>query len=737
VKVLRNSFNADACSIYEYNAEREELIMTATDGLNPKSVNKVALKPGDGVVGCCFKLRTIINIKSPDSHPGFKYIRSTGEEKFSSMLAVPLLSSGRKIGVLVIQRCEKVEFPHEAVTLARNLAPQLANLIISSGLINDLNRRSSAKATKRRGSFKLEGIPVNPGVVYGTAIKYKVRDVFADLDNSACSDVEAELKLLERAIAMTRENTLEFEKRALTMLSEADASIFNAHLLFLEDKMVMDSIRKEIIDNFHTVEFSTNLVYHRFEKKFLQLDDNTFKERLIDFKDVMRRLIESAQMIRKKPKRNNIKKADSRKQILVANELMPSDLLRMSIDKVVGIVCETGGMTSHVAILAKAFEIPALLGVKGVMCKVANDDKLVVDAHSGKLYINPDAKLAGQFESVINGHDEDFCNIGKTLTADGVRIKLKANISLLCETPLVKKYAADGIGLYRSEFMFMLRDYLPDEDIQMDIFSKIFASVEGAVTVRVLDAGADKQINCLNIPRMVNPALGPRGTRLLLEHPEFLHAHLRAILRAGQNGRLNILFPMISSLQEICAVKLLLGDVVRGLRSDKLEFCNDYRIGVMLEVPSVYVSLDRFLEEVDFISIGTNDLLQYMYAVDRLYYEEEFINFNLEPGFLRVLGEIAAKVNAADGKFLTVCGEIVSNPLAAPILIGAGISAMSLPPRLIPLIREVIAHFSMAECQEFFRRAIAMEFPNEVVDMMRQAMVDRGVEKTAALLVTA
>lgn len=735
VKVLRNSFDADACSIYEFDTERDELVMTATDGLNPKSVSKVSLKPGEGVAGSSFKLRSIINIKSSESHPGFKYVKITGEEKFSSMLAVPLTSSGNKIGVLVLQRREEKEFPSQAITLARNLAPQLANLIVSSKLMNDLNRRSTVKIEKKRDSSKLDGISVNPGIVCGTAVKYKVRDVFCDMDKHECGDIDAELKLLERAIALTRENTLEFEKRALMLLSEADASIFNAHLLFLEDKMVMGSIRKEITESSHAVEFSVTLVYHRLKNKLMQLDDNVFRERLIDFKDVMRRLIESAQVIRKKKKRNSIRKSRADKQILVANELMPSDLLRMSVDKIVGIVCETGGVTSHVAILAKAFEIPTLLGVKGAMSKVNNDDLLVVDAHLGKLYINPDDQLAEKFESVINGHDEQIDRNSETLTADGVKIKLKANISLLCELPLVKKYAADGIGLYRSEFMFMLRDYLPDEDIQLDIFSKIFAGTDGVVTIRVLDAGSDKQINCLNIPRSINPALGPRGTRLLLEHPEFLYTHLRAILRAGAKRTLNILFPMVSSLQEICAVKLLLVEVVNGLKRENIAFCEEYQIGVMFEVPSVFFSLNHFLKQVDFISVGTNDLLQYTYAADRLYYEKEFSCFNLDPGFLRMLGETASQVNSMKNKSMTVCGEIASNPLAVPILIGAGVLSMSLPPRLIPLMRGVIERFSIAECQEFYRRAIDMEFPHEVVDMMEQAMAESKAEKVAVSMV--
>jgi phosphotransferase system enzyme I (PtsP) len=735
VKVIQNFFKADVCMVFEFDPERDALVLVTSSGVGRKELGTLAFRPGEGIVGSSYKLRSIINLSNSEEHPGFKYVPADGEADFQSKLAVPLVTSGKKIGVMLLIRRQEKIFTGQEVSLARSLAPQLANLIVSSGVLRNLKARSAGSAkSKRRNSSKLAGIPVSPGVVYGTAMKYKTREINPESEHCTVECIEGELKLLDAAIEMTRENTLEFEKRALTLLSEADASIFNAHLLFLDDKMVMDSIRRDIGEYAHTVEFSTALVYRRFEKKFIQLEDNAFRERLIDFKDVMLRLIESARTLRRKKRSSRRRKSKVGKVILVANELMPSDLLKLSFDNVVGIVCETGGLTSHVAILAKAFEIPALLGVKGAVHRIAADDKLVVDAHAGTLYVNPDAKLSDHYDAVINGSNEELDHLTETVMTDGTKVELKANISLLCETPLLKKYHADGIGLYRTEFMFMLRDYLPDEDIQYDVYHKVFSAADGEVTVRVLDAGSDKQINCLNIPRSVNPALGPRGTRVLLENPEFFQTHLRAILRAGENGRLKILFPMVTTLKEIRNVKLVLDDVVSELERDKIPFCSDYRIGVMLEVPSVYLSLDSFLKEVDFISVGTNDLLQYSYAIDRLQNENEFSDTNLEPGFLRMLGETARKTAALPDKSLTVCGEIASHPLAVPVLLGGGVESFSLPPKLIPSIRRIVTHFSMDECREYYRRAAEMSLAEEVIMMMSQAMAGKGLEKYAAAL---
>ncbi len=734
IQVIQNAFKADTCMIFEYDTERDLLVLTAITSQQKKLVGNVTFRPGEGLTGSSFKLRTIINVTKPEEHLGFKYVPVDGEKDYKVKMAVPLVSSGRKIGVMVMMRRQEKPFSSEDVSLARSLAPQLANLIVSTGVLRNLKARTGSAVSKRRPNSKMTGIPVSPGVVYGTALKYKTRDILADSEHNAATSVEDELRLFEAAIEMTRANTLEFEKRALTLLSEADASIFNAHLLFLDDKMVMDSIRKDISENGHTVEFSVALVYQRYERKFVQLEDSAFRERLIDFKDVMLRLIESAKNLRKKKRVSSRRKSKPGKYILVAHELMPSDLLKMSFDNVVGIVCETGGQTSHVAILAKAFEIPALLGVKGAMSRIAADDKLVVDGHAGVLYMNPDAKLSDHYDAVINGMVEEADTLTQTTLTDGTRIELKANISLLCETPLLKKYHADGVGLYRTEFMFMLRDYLPDEDIQYDVYRKIFNATEGEITVRVLDAGSDKQINCLSMPRTVNPALGPRGTRVLLDNPEFFQTHLRAILRAGETGRLNILFPMISTIKDIRNVKLILNDVVHELERDKIPYCRDYRIGAMLEVPSVFISLDNFLKEVDFISVGTNDLLQYTYAIDRLHNEEEFAGSNLEPGFIRMLGQSAEKVNNIPGKTMTICGEIASQPLAVPLLIGCGIKAISLPPKLIPAIRRILSQFSMSECSELYKRAVSMTIPDEVNAMMRQVLINKGLEKYAAAL---
>jgi phosphoenolpyruvate-protein phosphotransferase len=574
----------------------------------------------------------------------------------------------------------------------------------------------------------LKGVAVNPGVARGEVFKFKIRDWLSETEHETHNGLKAEIELFEAALARTRENTIKMETRALSMISEADASIFNAHLLFLEDKTILDEIKREISVENHSLEFSIAIVFKRFEKKFLQLGDKTFRERLIDFKDVMLRLLESVKMLRNQLGDSSLVETKSKNWILAAHELMPSDLLRLPIDNLAGIVCEKGGVTSHVAILAKAFEIPALLGVAGIMSKVNNCDEIILDCHAERVYINPPENIKLQFDDLLKASDAAETKIaeGPAVTADGTRIALRANISLICETSLLKKYGAEGIGLYRTEFLFMIRDYLPGEDAQYDVFSKVVSESNGDVTLRALDVGGDKRLNFLNMPHEENPALGTRGIRLLMAYPDILRSHLRAVLRAGRLGRIKILFPMISKLEEVYFVRAMLKEIEESLKREQVEYATDYLVGIMVEVPSVFIGLKKFIEHVDFVSVGTNDLQQYVFALERGN-SAESVSDCLNPVFLQIMADIGAIFHSRPEKGLSVCGEMAGNPLAAPLLIGAGIKDFSMPAKVIPLIKKTISVFSEKECSDLLRRALKMDSSDEVAAMQKNILAVKGL----------
>ncbi len=730
VTILARSLDVDVCSVYEYDTDRDQLVLTATFGLNPEAVGSVMMPPGKGLTGICFQRNEIINIEDPSLHSDFIYFEKTGEEKFNSFLGIPLAIGGKVVGVLSLQRQKRELFSPSVVDVAKSLSPQMANLMLNAGMLRHLtsSEEPGFGEAGSKTSFMLKGVAVNSGVSRGEVLKFRTRDWLGEAEHETHNDLKKELELFERALARTRENTIKLETRALAMISEADASIFNAHLLFLEDRTILEDIKREMTDESHSLEFSIALVYKRFEKKFLQLSDRTFRERLIDFKDVMLRLMESVKMLRNQADDSNVIETKAKEWILVADELMPSDLLRLPIDNLVGIICERGGMTSHVAILAKAFEIPALLGVTGIMSKVNNYDEVILDCHSEKVYINPPENIKAQFAELLKASKDAEAVIpsGPAMTSDGVRIKLQANISLICETSMLKKYEADGIGLYRTEFLFMVRDYLPSEDVQYDVFSKVVSESDGDVTIRVLDVGGDKLLNYINMPKEENPAMGIRGIRLLMANPDIFHSHLRAVLRAGKACSLKLLFPMISKLEEIRFIRVMLHEVEDSLRRDRVEFCNDYRLGIMLEVPSAFIGLKKIINNVDFVSIGTNDLQQYMFAMERGR-SEESSNDCLNPLFLQILADIGAIFCTRPEKGLSLCGEMAGNPLAVPLLIGAGIKAFSMPPKVIPLIKNTVAAFSEKECQDLLQRALQMDSAEDVSIMQKSVLAEKGL----------
>ncbi len=733
VRILAQGLEVDVCSVYEHNISEDRLVLLATHGLKKSAIGQVSMNPGEGLTGRCFKQKKIINVANPAEVPGYKYFGNTGEERFHSFMAIPLIMAGSCVGVFTLQRTIAEKFHDQIVDVGRSLAPQLANLIINAEIFKTFASSTPDEAVvrdKTKKSFVMHGSVANSGLAKGQVFKYLANNRLDEMEHEIHADAEQELSFFAHALQLARANTLELEYKALSMISEADASIFNSHLLILEDKTVTDAIKSEIVDEHHTMEFAVAVVYRRFRKKFISLDNQVLRERLADFKDAMLRLLESASFIREEREDEFSFTGTDGNWIIFAAELLPSDLIRMPLDNVVGLVCEKGGTTSHVAILAKAFSIPAIMGVKGIIDRVNNYDTAIIDGYAEKVLINPESEIEEEFVKLLKveeSEDSAFRETSSTqiLTTDGHEIVCKANISLISETNLLEKYGASGIGLYRTEFLFMIRDYLPSEETQFDIFTKVIKASNGDVTLRLLDAGGDKQVVPVAVPHEENPALGLRGIRLLNAHPDLLRTHLRAILRAGQFGKIKIMLPMISTLTEIEHFRKLLNDIEDGLRMEQVAYGNDYELGIMIEVPSVIFNLPKIIKTIDFASIGTNDLFQFAFARDRENDENRQEMDYFDPAFLSIMAEIGKTFATYPEKELAICGEMVSNPLATPLLIGAGVHSFSMPAKLIPGIRKIIPAFSLSECKTILSDAIECPDSNAVTAMIKQSFSDR------------
>ncbi len=718
VNVLAESLNVDVCSVYEYDENTDSLVLTATYGLKSDAVMNVSMKPGEGLTGTSFKERRILNLSNPQTHPKFKLFQNIGEEQYKSFLSVPLTISGKCLGILTIQRKSEEKFEQPVADMVRSISTQLANLFLNSIILKGLQSSKPEKvAPIQAGQVMLKGIATTPGITFGHVFVFSKEDLIKKYDKQSFHNgAKQELQLFDKALKLAKKKTLELENRAISLISEADASIFNVHLMFLEDQAVLGEVRKRIQDRGYSMEYAIASVYSEYEQKFLQLNDQTFRDRSFDLKDVMIRIIESATMIKSVDNKEEEFSSDSSKLILVAKELLPSDLIRMPVDNFVGIVCEKGGVTAHVSILAKALNIPAVLGVTGVTAQARDMDEIMLDGHAGRVYLRPGVQVKNHFNDLISPQTEqdEQINPDPIRTIDGTDIRLKANISLICEASNLKHYGAQGIGLYRTEFMYMVRDHMPAEEDQYNVFKQVLNKTTDEVTIRVLDIGGDKPLPYIDLPQEDNPALGYRGIRLLLNRIPLFKMHLRAILRAGTNGNLRLLFPMISTLQEMLQVKNVLQEVEDELHERNIPHAESYKIGAMIEVPSILFALDALIPHVDFMSIGTNDLLQYSFATDRANEAIGNSASSLDPAFLRIIKHIGDFFMRHPEKELTLCGEMANIIQGVPLLVGAGFRELSMPPKFIPRIARVVRQLNAKECEILLDKVLELETPEEV-----------------------
>jgi len=735
VAYLAESLEVEVCSIYIHDKMSDELIMKATCGLSQESIDSVKMNVGEGLTGQSFSNREILNIQNPSEHPEFIYFDKSGEEEYHSFLSVPLVAGGLCVGILVIQRKVPALFKGIVVDMAKSLSSQLAHLIINTNIIKELSeeRVIEPEGRKTANQILLRGLPLNTGIATGKAHLFVPALSMEHIEHYEVDDVAGELKIFEDAVEITKVKTIELEQTAFSVISEVDASIFNVHLLFLDDKAVIDAVKKDISDNSHSAEFSLKQVFKRYQKQFLKIEDHVFREKIADLKDVMLRLCETVKEIKTGIISENDDQMIRSNRVIVANELLPSDLMKLPFGKIDGIVCRKGGVAAHAAILAQALNLPAIMGVKGALKNINDGDQLIVDSFSGIVYVNPDEQILTEYNNpdTFSSTAEDEVPVvkGPAYTIDKSEVVLRANISLLCETNLLEQYGASGIGLYRTEFLYMIRDYFPSEEEQFEVFKKIISSGQNEeVTVRVLDVGADKMLNYMNIPQEENPALGNRGIRLLLSNRIIFKEHMSAVLRAGKFGRLRLNFPMVTNLEELLLIKQILAEVENDLHAENIEHSDDYKIGIMLEVPAAVLGIRRLIEHVDFMSIGSNDLQQYAFAVDRTNADVANLANPLDPVFLEMLMGIGDTFKEYPDKELSICGEMAGNRLAVPFILGADIKDLSMPPRKIPGVRGVVSGFSIQECRKMLEKAISFNNPKQVQEYVLEQFEEKGIE---------
>ena len=572
------------------------------------------------------------------------------------------------------------------------------------------------QAEPSRPEIRLKGIAAAPGVGRGPV--FLLQKGMAVITCVKVSDPEAEIRRFEEALVATRHEITTLRNKVVNELGESEAAIFDAHLLVLEDVALVDEVIKEVRSSGFNIEFCFQEVAQRYIDIFENMEDDFLRERASDIRDVTGRVMN--QLVGMGPQRIG---TPLHKQVVVAKDLTPSETATLPTDGVVAFVTEEGGRTGHSAIMARSLEIPAVVGVRGLLDAVNEDDVILVDGELGLVFINPTAQTIESYQAkeltIQNRRDRVMKEIGMPdRTLDGASFSLQANIGGPEDMEDITRYYAHGVGLYRTENLFLRLDAWPSEEEQYQEYAAVVKQANGKViTFRTLDLGGDKRVG--DLTDEANPFMGYRAIRLCLDRPDIFRAQLRAILRAALLGPVAIMFPMISSLEELRKAKEFLRGVATELASEGVTPKEVIRLGAMIEIPAAVAVADELAQEVDFFSVGTNDLVQYLLAVDRGNQRVATLYEPAHPGFIRTMDKIftsAKKNNVVSA----VCGELAGDSLWAPLLIGMGVNELSMTPSAIPEVRFILRHSSQAELKSLAESVLKMTETAQIKNLMNE-----------------
>ncbi len=584
--------------------------------------------------------------------------------------------------------------------------------------------------TSNESVFK--GIAASGGVAIGPAAVFSKAKIIVEERNLAASDVPGELDRFKRALDKTKSDIAEYQERLKSVLGEKDSKIFDAHILMLNDKALIDEIEKQVRTDRKNIEF----VFNRTTKKYIDtissMQDAYFRERATDIKDISERVL--LNLLDKDGSKSSLSDKFTGQRIIVADEIAPTDIAELDKEKILAIATESGGKTSHTAIMARSIGIPAVVGIpRGLTDKARNGDIVVVDGYVGSVVLKPsEATLSLYAEKETRDeklHSELLNEIRlRPETTDGFRIQIAANIEYPEECDLAIKYGAGGIGLMRSEYLIFRTDppLIPGEDEQFAIYSKVASSMQGQpVIIRSFDIGGDKMCEYLNYNEEPNPFLGWRAVRIFLERKDLFKSQLRAILRASAFGNIKVMFPMISLVEEVIAAKEILEECKSELKSASISFDEEMKLGVMIETPSAALMAEQIAPLVDFFSIGTNDLTQYTLAVDRTNSKIADMFQPAHPSVLSLIDQVA-RAARHNGIWVGVCGEMAGDPLYAAILIGLGVNELSMTPSSIPPIRRLIRKLQLAELEDLAKQTLMNRTSDENL-----ALAEKLINKSA------
>jgi len=571
----------------------------------------------------------------------------------------------------------------------------------------------------------ISGILASPGITFAKALLLQEDEI--SLNTEKVRNIEHEITRFVDGRAKTSAQLEIVKQKALETFGEEKEAIFEGHIMLLEDEELEEDIIAYIKKNKCTADFAINSIVEENAQMLQELDDPYLRERAADFRDIGNRLLKNVLGI------ELVNLSDiSEEVILIANDLTPSETAQINLDKVLGFITDIGGRTSHTSIMARSLEIPAIVGTNDITKCVKNGDMIILDALNNKIIINPSKAQLAEAKVVRDAFLEEKAELAKlkdlpAMTLDGHQVEVGSNVGSVKDTDGAKRNGAECVGLYRTEFLFMDRDQLPTEDEQFIAYKDVVEAMEGKpCIIRTMDIGGDKDLPYLNLPAELNPFLGWRAIRICFDRPEIMNPQLRALLRASAFGKIRIMFPMIISVEEVRKLKDILELLKTELRNENFAFDEEIEIGVMIETPAAAAIAHHLIKEVDFFSIGTNDLTQYTLAVDR---GNELISdlYNpLSPSVLTIIKTVIDASHAA-GKWTGMCGELAGDEHATLLLLGMGLDEFSMSAISIPTVKKIIRSTNFADAKELADKALSMATAAEIEALVNDFNRAKGI----------
>lgn len=744
VGLVAERLDMEVCSIYRFDPDAKSLALVTTRGLDPASIGTVSMRVDEGLTGFVIEKGEPVMAIDALAHPRYKYFPETGEERYHSFLGVPIVDRREALGVLVVQTSRRRRFTRDEVRLMKAVAVPVGGLLVQLRLLQSLETKEEERrgyqqrmldAIKRLQAYerhqesgqenidvtavRLVGVPAAPGFGIGRAHLLVPEVSFASIPERRPLAPRKELARFNAAISRSVEEVERLKARVQASYPEIDAALFDTQRLMLTDDSFRERVEHEIGAG-ASAEAALARVVHAMVEEFSRLDDAYLQERAFDIKDIGQRALRNLLGVAERDR------SFASAVVLVAPELTVSDIMLIEPEQLKGIVMGAGGSTSHASILAKSLEIPTVVGVERLE-EIREGVHLVVDGNAGSVYVHPSGDVLREYgrlqdEYAAFNRELDSLRSQPAVTRDGCRVMLGANIGLLGDLPLAQRHGADRIGLYRTEIAFLShRDFLTEAE-QVTLYQRVLDAAQGLpLTIRTLDLGADKYPPYFNVPQEANPFLGWRSIRVSLELASVFKTQLRAILRVSAGGGLRIMLPMISSLEELRRSKELLAEAKAELRHEGHAFDETVPLGMMVEVPAAVQLADRFIEEVDFFSLGTNDLIQYLLAVDRNNRKVAPLYEPLHPAVLRAIASVVRVANAA-GKPVSLCGEMAADPVCTLVLIGIGLRDLSMSGFFIPVIKRLIRSVDISAAERLAAAALELGTVKEVKGRVFEVM---------------